>query len=158
MRVAIQSIIQTYLRLGKVSDTARELGISRPAVYRWLKRGRKRYRHGYMWRGIRRRSTRPKHIKRGITPSQELLILQTQDKYHWGAKKLKPNLKLFVSSRTVHRLLKYKGKTRQQSHYRRPLFQNGACMRPANTTELGYLQMDTKHVTPELSGLAFTVL
>ena len=30
-------------------------------------------------------------------------------------------------------------------------------MRPANTTKLGYLQMDTKHVTPELSGLPVTV-
>lgn len=30
-------------------------------------------------------------------------------------------------------------------------------MRPFNTKGLGYLQMDTKHVTPELSGLPFTV-
>lgn len=30
-------------------------------------------------------------------------------------------------------------------------------MRPSNTKELGFLQMDTKHVTPELSGLPVTV-
>ena len=30
-------------------------------------------------------------------------------------------------------------------------------MRPTNTHDLGFLQMDTKHVTPELSGLTYTV-
>lgn len=157
MRVSVKTIIQTYLRLGKVSDTASELRVSRPTVYRWLKRGKKKYQRGYMWRGVRRQSTRPKYIKRKITVVQEIQILKTQDTFHWGAKKLKPNLKLELSSRTIHRLLKAKNRVQKQSHYRRPLFQNGTCMRPANTRDLGFVQMDTKHVTPELSGLPFTV-
>lgn len=53
-------------------------------------------------------------------------------------------------------VLKEKNLTMKRPDYRRPLFQNGAAMRPRNTTKLGYLQMDTKHVTPELSGLGFT--
>lgn len=61
-----------------------------------------------------------------------------------------------ASWRTVHRLLKKQNLISKQVQYRRPKFQNGKCMRPSNTTSLGCLQMDTKHVTPELSGLPFT--
>ena len=35
-------------------------------------------------------------------------------------------------------------------------FQNGQVMRPSNCPGLGYLQMDVKYVTPELSGLPYT--
>jgi len=44
----------------------------------------------------------------------------------------------------------------QKGRYRRPLFQNGHAMRPRNVMKPGYLQMDVKYVTPELSGLSFT--
>lgn len=74
-----------------------------------------------------------------------------------GARKLYYMIEKAVSPRTIHRLLKRKNLVRIQPNYLRPLFQNGKAMRPSNTKELGYLQMDTKHVTPELSGLPFTV-
>ena len=76
---------------------------------------------------------------------------------HLGARKLRVLLRLNVSSSTIHRFLKRKNLTIKQKSFRRPLFQNGKAMRPRNTTGLGYLQIDTKHVTPELSGLPFTV-
>jgi transposase InsO family protein len=75
---------------------------------------------------------------------------------HIGAKKLVFKITPGVSSQTIHRFLKEKGLVTKQTNYRRPLFQNGRAMRPSNTKELGYLQMDTKHVTPELSGLPLT--
>lgn len=157
MRIKIKEIIQTFKQTGNVTDTASRLGISRPTVYRWLRRGKKFYGRGYMWRGIHRHSTRPKHLQRKVTREVERQVLEAKTSFHWGARKLKHSLRLPISSRTIHRLLKTHGKVKSQSNYRRPLFQNGVCMRPANTSDLGYLQMDTKHVTPELSGLPFTV-
>lgn len=78
-------------------------------------------------------------------------------KYAFRFKKDKFMLGISLSDRTVHRLLLKRGKIPKRKNYRRPLFQNGHAMRPVNTKELGFLQMDTKHVTPELSGLATTV-
>ena len=61
-----------------------------------------------------------------------------------------------ASASTLHRLLARQGMVRPTHRYRRPRFQNGNVMRPRNTTALGYLQMDVKYVTPELSGLPYT--
>lgn len=84
-------------------------------------------------------------------------ILVAKAKKHFGAKKLKGYLSLPVSASAVHRFLKKKNLVVKQVRYRRPKFQNGHCMRPKNTFDLGYIQMDTKHVSPELGGLPFTV-
>ena len=157
MRVSIKAIITTFKKLNSVSAVARDLGISRPTVYRWLKRGQRLYVSGYKWREVKRRSTRPKTIHKKITPELETKTLLLQNQYHWGARKLRFKLSLPISYQTVHRLLLKKGLVRPQTNYLRPRFQNGACMRPVNTHELGYIQVDTKHVTPELSGLSYTV-
>lgn len=61
-----------------------------------------------------------------------------------------------ASVSTIQRLLGRHGLLRVSKRRRRPLFQNGKAMRPDNTPALGYLQMDVKHVTPELSGLPYT--
>ena len=63
---------------------------------------------------------------------------------------------IHVSASTLHRLFLKQGLVRPTPRHRRPRFQNGRAMRPSNTTELGYLQMDVKYVTPELSGLPYT--
>ena len=63
---------------------------------------------------------------------------------------------LKVSPSTIHRYLKRAGLVRPSTKRRRPLFQNGRVMRPRNCPGLGYLQMDVKYVTPELSGLSYT--
>ena len=48
------------------------------------------------------------------------------------------------------------GLVRPSTKRRRPRFQNGPVMRPRNCPGLGYIQMDVKYVTPELSGLPYT--
>lgn len=156
MRASIRAIITTYRKLGNVLDTASELHISRMTVYRWLRRARG-LTGNLKWKGVHRYSTRPKKIHQKLTPTLETEILQILDIGHVGARKLQWLSQAPISSRTIHRLLKKKNLVVDHPAYRRPLYQNGACMRPANTKDLGYLQMDTKHVTPELSGLLTTV-
>ena len=61
-----------------------------------------------------------------------------------------------VSASSIHRYLQRVGLVRPSTKRRRPRFQNGHVMRPRNCPGLGYLQMDVKYVTPELSGLPYT--
>jgi transposase InsO family protein len=159
-RVAIKQIVVTYRETNSVSKTARELNISRMTVYRWLKRCRS-ISQGlnnptYVFRGVKRYSTRPKtiHLKLSLEQQKEVIKLRKND--HLGPNKISYLLKGVVSPKTVERFLKRQHLIESQVQYRRPKFQNGKAMRPKNTTSLGYLQMDTKHVTPELSGLPFT--
>lgn len=159
-RVAIKEIIFSYKRIGSFAQTAKELGISKWTVKRWVKRSKSasQGRFGDLTtRGLKRKSTRPHTIYYVISPKLESEIVNLRKQEHAGARKLHYMIGRTVSHMTIHRLLKRKKLVRIQPNYLRPLFQNGRAMRPSNTKELGYLQMDTKHVTPELSGLPFTV-
>lgn len=129
-------------------------------VYRWIKRGKSisqgLYNTTYTFQGLKRLSTKPKtiHYKISIFEAEELIKIR--EKKHIGARKLIHVSCTSASWRTIHRLFKRKNLISKQVQYRRPHFQNGKAMRPRNTTKLGCLQMDTKHVTPELSGLSVT--
>lgn len=159
-RVAIKDVIFSYMKTGSYVLTAKNLGISKWTVKRWVKRS-KAASHGRLGdlttRGLVRKSTRPHTIYHAISPQLEREIVSLRETEHAGAKKLYYMIEKAVSDRTIHRLLKKRNLVRIQPNYLRPLFQNGKAMRPSNTKELGYLQMDTKHVTPELSGLPYTV-
>lgn len=156
MRVPIKAIILTYKRLGNIAQTARFLNISRPTVYRWILRGTSV--RGYLkWKGVQRKATTPKTRQVLLTTTERERIVSLKYQKHYGARKIQRVLKLSVSPLTVHRFLKRKHLVAKQINFRRPRFQNGFAMRPTNTNTLGYLQMDTKHVTPELSGLPTTV-
>lgn len=72
------------------------------------------------------------------------------------AKKITFDLHLPVSYRTVHRWLKQKGFVQEYGYHRRPRFQDTVHMHAKNTHTIGYLQMDVKYITPELSGLPWT--
>lgn len=157
MRVAIKDIISTFKTTGNVSLTASILGISRPTVQRWVKRARVGSRNTLIFKGLKRKSTKPHLIHTKLLNTDRQKIVATKKTIHLGARKLKILLQLTASPSTIHRFLKRKNLTIKQKNFRRPLFQNGRAMRPRNTTELGYLQMDTKHVTPELSGLPSTI-
>lgn len=155
MRIPVKQIIKTYKLTGNVIQTAKLLGLSRPTIYRWRLRDTSVLGH-LKWRGVKRKSTRPKTIHYKLNSAQRETILQLKDSHHFGARKLKHVTKISLSYMTIHRFLKKKNLVAKQKNHRRPLFQNGKAMRPRNTTELGYLQIDTKHVTPELSGLPTT--
>lgn len=156
MRIPVKQIIVTFKTVNSVSKTASLLEISRPTIYHWLKRG-KRLSGAISWYKLHRRSTKPKTIHYRIIPSIASRIVTAKETKHYGAKKLKRYLKIPLSASAIHRFLKKKNLVTKQPNFRRPLFQNGKAMRPRNVPDLGYLQMDTKHVTPELSGLPVTV-
>lgn len=156
-RVAIKGIILSYKQTGSYVLTAKELGVSKWTVKRWVKRGTTLSRGYIKWKGLVRKSTRPHTIRHAISPQLESKIVNLREQDHVGARKLYYMTGRTVSHMSIHRLLRRKNLVRIQPNYLRPLFQNGKAMRPSNTKELGCLQMDTKHVTPELSGLPFTV-
>lgn len=156
MRVPVKNIIILLKQTGNVSHTARSLGIARSTVYRWRIRG-KGSRGQVMYRGVKRKSTKPHTIHYKLDYSSREEILTLKETKHIGPKKIVAFLPIPISHMTVHRFLEKKNLVVKQPNFRRPLFQNGFAMRPSNTKQLGYLQMDTKHITPELSGLPSTV-
>ena len=159
-RRTIREIIETYKEVGRnCTQAALLLGVSQRTVKRWVKRGTSLY-GNVTFRGIERRSTRP-HVMRkktALSCEKEVVLLRKQTAL--CAEKLKHLLRkrgILLSVSTIERILRRKGlQKRVNNYYRRPLFQNGKAMRPKNTNKPGYLQMDVKYVTPELSGLPYT--
>lgn len=159
MRVAVKEIIRLLKQTGSVTKVSRELGIARSTVYFWKRRSARicGYKTNYVWRGVKRKSTRPHKIHTKLNQSLASEVPSLKNLDHFGPKKIGSCLSVPISHMTIHRFLEKKDLIIKQANFRRPLFQNGFAMRPANTTSLGYLQMDTKHVTPELGGLPATV-
>lgn len=109
--------------------------------------------------GLHRRSTAPRHPKRALTREEEQRVLAWRRETGYCREKLAALAQrdgLEASAATIHRIMGRHGLVRATPRYQRPHFQNGQAMRPRNTPALGYLQMDVKYVTPELSGLAYT--
>ncbi len=158
-RREIREIIETWKECDEsYSEAARRLGIDRRTIRHWVVLGRQPT--GYVrWKGVERISTAPKHPRSVLTVTEKEQIVAWRRETGFCREKLAALAKakdIAVSPATIHRLLTKYGLVRQSRKRRRPLFQNGKAMRPENTQALGYLQMDVKHVTPELSGLPYT--
>lgn len=157
MRIHPKELIRTVNKEGlSASQAAGRFGIHRTTVYRWLKKARTPY-GGYSSHHLERTSTRPHHIQKPVllgTPLHRVYVLRKET--GWTAEKLVHELDLAVSPRTVHRALVARRLVRQYGYHRRPRFQDTAHMHAKNTPTIGYLQMDVKYVTPELSGLTWT--
>lgn len=157
-QVAIKGIIRSYVRTRNANQTARELGISRWSVYRWIKRYNSLSKTAkiYMVLGLQRQSTRPHTIHKKLSPSEESAIISFRKQKKYTAQKVAYLLSLSASTRTVHRIIKKHGLTHRYGNHRRPRYQNTSHMHLKNTTTIGKLQMDVKYITPELSGLPYT--
>ena len=158
-RRSIRDIIETWKACGQnASEAARQLGIDRRTVKRWVDRGRQPW--GYVrWQGVQRQSTAPKHRHRALQGEAAARVRAWREATGFCREKLAVlahERGLMVSASTIHRTLQRAGLVRASTKRRRPHFQNGQVMRPNNCPGLGYLQMDVKYVTPELSGLPYT--
>ena len=158
-RIAIRTIITTWKACDQnYSATARQLGIDRRTVKRWVDRGRQPW--GYVrWQGVQRQSTAPKHPKRVLQGEAAAHVRAWREATGFCREKLVYLARaagMLVSASTIHRSLQRAGMIRPSTKRRRPRFQNGSVMRPSNVPGLGYLQLDVKYVTPELSGLPYT--
>lgn len=130
--------------------------VHRSTVYRWRARA-KMPSGGYSSHHLTRKSTKPHRAKPPVltgTPLHRLYALREET--DWTAEKLVHELKLAVSARTAHRALVRRHLVREYGYHRRPRFQDTVHMHANNVHTTGYLQMDVKYVTPELSGLTWT--
>jgi len=132
------------------------LRIHRSTVYRWIRKAR--VRPGIISsRNLKRKSTKPKTIHRyQFTSCQKIEIENLRCQKGWIAKKIVKHLNLACNPRTLNRYLLRRHLVREYNHSRRPLFQDTRHMNVKNTKTIGYLQMDVKYITPELSGLPWT--
>lgn len=139
---------------GNCTKVAQTLGIHKSTVSRWKKRS---YKYGrYFINQIKRESTRPHTIKYILTQEEKRRIIEVREKYGCTSEKIKYILKLKVSVSTIQRYLKRIGIIESEGYRRRPKFQDTIHMHAKNVHTVGYLQMDVKVVTPELSGLPWT--
>lgn len=156
MRVKPRLIILSLNKGASVGETANNLGIHRSTVYRWIKRA-KGARFKLSGDFLKRKSTRPHKVKGNILlPFDLSRAISLRKNTGWTAEKIKYELKLPVSSLTLHRTFKKYHLVRKYGYHRRPRFQNTLHMHLGNTKTIGYLQMDVKYITPELSGLPWT--
>lgn len=156
MKVNPRQVIRLINKGNKPSEVAFGLGIHRSTVYRWMIRSRNALGNFSSFH-LTRKSTRPHTIYRyQFTDKQRVDIETYRKRTGRMARKIAFDLNLPVSYRTVHKLLLARGLVRKYGYHRRPKFQNTLHMHAKNTSTVGYLQMDVKYITPELSGLPWT--
>jgi transposase InsO family protein len=156
MRVNPKEIVKTFLSTHWCyQQTAQHLGIHVSTVYRWITKARKANGKVRMYK-LRRKSTRPHTIHYALTPYQESAIIQLRRKKGYTAEKIKGRLQLTVDRNTIHRVLKREKLIHRYGNHRRPYYQKTTHMHLKNVKTIGYVQMDVKYLTPELTGLPWT--
>ncbi len=158
MRLKPKEIIKRLkLNGGRVRKTARELGISPGTVINWrIKATSTLSRLILRTNNLERKSTAPKTRRTNFSAQQQDAIMSMRKQTGHCAEKIVTDLKLDCSHWAVHNFLKGKGLINEWGSRRRPFYQETTHMNVKNTTKPGYLQMDVKYITPELSGLTHT--
>ena len=158
MRLKPKEIIgKLKLNGGKIRQTARDLGISPGTVINWQKRARSIYgRLKLSAIGLERKSTAAKSARTNFSSEEQDAITSMRKATGHCAEKIVGDLNLDCSHWAVHNFLKGRGLVAEWGSRRRPFYQETTHMNVKNTTKPGYLQMDVKYITPELSGLTHT--
>lgn len=156
MRIEPYRIIRTLKRNDlRAGDAAKELGVHRSTIHRWAFRARQAD-GSLSERGLKRRSTKPHRTEYALSISQKPAIISLREAKGYTSLKIKRYLNLKASAKTIERFLKKRGLIKEAGYYRRPRYQETRHMHLKNTPTIGYLQMDVKYITPELSGLPWT--
>lgn len=157
MRIKLEDIIKMYYCCWEdVERTADVLGIHRSTVYRWIQKARTFTYGRLQYTRLKRKSTQPHTIQYALRKEEERAILRLHRSTRFTALKLIHELGLSVSVSTVNRLLRREGCVRQYGYHIRPYYQHTIHMHARNTPGVGYLQMDVKYLTPQLTGLTWT--
>lgn len=157
MRVKPYLIIRIFKKTLHAKDTAGLLGIHRSTVYRWLSKARSIHsRLELSEKNLVRKSTKPHTIRKALSKNLESDIIRVREETGYAAIKIRGELKLAAGVNTIHRLLGAKGLLNEYGNHIRPRYQETIHMHLKNTKTIGYLQMDVKYITPELSGLPYT--
>jgi transposase InsO family protein len=158
MRLNPKEIIRRLkLNSGKIRQTARELGISPGTVINWRTRATSTLsRLTIRENGLERKSTAPITSRTHFTAADQDAITRLRKQTGHCAEKIVTELGLDCGHRAVHNFLKSKGLIAEWGSRRRPFYQETTHMNVKNTIKPGYLQMDVKYITPELSGLTHT--
>lgn len=157
MRTKPYLIIRTFKKTLDAKDTAGLLGIHRSTVYRWLSKARSIHsRLDLSEKNLVRKSTKPHTIHKALSLNLESDIIRVREETGFAAIKIKGELKLKAGINTIHRFLGTKGLLNEYGNHIRPRYQETTHMHLKNTKTIGYLQMDVKYITPELSGLPYT--
>ena len=153
-------IIKIYKETGSIAKTAEILGIHRTTVWRWLGRAGSEYLFGepvYRIRGLKRKSTGPKKVREpALSGDEKVFVTDVRRTYGFCAEKIKAVTGLTCSSKSIEREMKRSGLIKGSVRHRRPPCQNTVHMHAKNTTAVGYLRMDVKYLTPQLTGLPWT--
>lgn len=156
MRINPKIIILNINQGNSPVSVAKKFDIHVSTVYRWIRRSRTT-RGRLTSLGLTRKSTKPHTIHRyEFSGNERIDIKRYRQETGRMAEKIVTKLNLPVCGRTVHRFLKNQNLVRKYGYRRRPRFQNTLHMHLSNTNTIGYLQMDVKYITPELSGLPWT--
>jgi len=157
MRTNPKEIIRSFKQNQSVSETAAVCGVHKTTVYRWIKRSRSVLsRLAITEKYAVRKSTKPKTPSYALSPTECVRVRTLRYKTQWDSRKLRYALKLEASHMAIYRYLKRHSLVRKSKRYRRPWSQDTIHMHVKNTHHVGYLQMDVKYITPELSGLPWT--
>jgi len=139
-----------------VNKTASQLGIHKVTVYRWITRSKTPWTDDGLSSKIKRKSTKPHVTHNVLSGNNKADIINLRKSKCFCAEKIKYQLNLNVSKNTIHRFLKKSGLINKYGNHIRPRYQKTTHMYLKNTKTIGFLQMDVKYITPELSGLPWT--
>ena len=159
MRLDPGAIVKRFKELNHDAyQTAKELKIHPTTVYRWKKRSKSLAGYANLFRhtGLKRKKTGPKKLIYKITLEDQLKINTLRKLRGLCAQRIRAEFKQYSYS-TIFRYLKRQGYVKGRKKYWRPLLQDTNHMHARNTTTIGKLQMDVKHVMPYHSGLKYTV-
>lgn len=104
-----RKIIEYYYTCKSYRKTARKYKVNVKTVIKWVKRYKE-----YGLEGLKDLPRRPKRIHNKLSKGTEELVVKLREKSHYGAKRLKMEFGLTISTGAINRILKEKNLLRKR--------------------------------------------